>query len=215
MNVYFISGMSANCKVFNRLKLPDGFHKKYIEWFIPEGTESLEEYARKMAQNIDDTQPFILVGYSLGGIIIQEMNKFLKPEKNIIIASMKSEKEIPPMFRLGRQVQFAQRFPIEFIMKNDTVVDLFARLIYGARKEEAGLYISYTDPVYTKWALQRILEWKPSVVCQNLYHIHGARDQVFPSKYISDAHIIEKGDHLMVIKRFREVNMALNEILLS
>jgi len=215
MNVYFVSGMSANCKVFDKLELPTGFEKKYIEWYIPNGDESLFDYSRKMAETIDVSQPFLLVGYSLGGIIIQEMNKFLKPEKNIIIASVKGESEIPSLFRLGRQINFARRFPIETIMQNNIVVDLFARLIYGARPEEAALYMSYTDPVYTRWALEKILEWKPSVVCRNLYHIHGGRDQVFSAKYIKNAYIIEKGDHLMVIKRHKEVSKILQDILLD
>ena len=215
MDVYFVSGMSANCKVFDKISLPEGFDKKYIEWYIPNGDETLEEYSLKMAESIDTSKPFILVGYSLGGIVIQEMNKFLNPCKNILISSMKSEAEIPSMFRLGRQIHFAQHFPIETIVQNKMVVDLCARLIYGARPDEAGIYMSYTDPVYTKWALQRILEWKPSITCPNLYHIHGARDQVFPVKIISGASIIERGDHLMVIKRHKEVNKILNDILLS
>ena len=215
MNVYFVSGMSANCSVFDKLVLPEGFEKKYIEWYIPDPDESLEEYSRKQAQNVDASQPFILVGYSLGGLIVQEMNKFVKPDKNILIASMKGLNEIPAMFRLGRIIRFARHFPIETIVQNKMVVDLFARLIYSARRDEASKYMTYTDAVYTKWALERILEWKPSVVCHNLYHIHGSRDQVFPVRNIKDAIVIKKGDHLMVIKRHKEVSKVLQDILLG
>ena len=45
ITVYFISGMCYNCKVFDKLRLPKGYKKAYIEWFIPSPDESLSEYA--------------------------------------------------------------------------------------------------------------------------------------------------------------------------
>ena len=81
ITVYFISGMCYNCKVFDKLRLPKGYKKAYIEWFIPSPDESLSEYAHKMAKTIDTSRPFILIGYSFGAVIMQEMTLFLKPEK--------------------------------------------------------------------------------------------------------------------------------------
>ena len=90
ITVYFISGMCYNCKVFDKLRLPKGYKKAYIEWFIPSPDESLSEYAHKMAKTIDTSRPFILIGYSFGAVIMQEMTLFLKPEKCVIISSFKS-----------------------------------------------------------------------------------------------------------------------------
>ena len=73
ITVYFISGMCYNCKVFDKLRLPKGYKKAYIEWFIPSPDESLSEYAHKMAKTIDTSRPFILIGYSFGAVIMQEM----------------------------------------------------------------------------------------------------------------------------------------------
>ena len=53
-----ISGMCYNCKVFDKLRLPKGYKKAYIEWFIPSPDESLSEYAHKMAKTIDTSRPF-------------------------------------------------------------------------------------------------------------------------------------------------------------
>ena len=76
ITVYFISGMCYNCKVFDKLRLPKGYKKAYIEWFIPSPDESLSEYAHKMAKMIDTSRPFILIGYSFGAVIMQEMTLF-------------------------------------------------------------------------------------------------------------------------------------------
>lgn len=214
-NVYFISGITANCQVFEHLELPKGFNKVYIEWIIPDIEDTLQDYARKMAESIDRTQPYVLLGYSFGGIIIQEMNYFLKPEKNIIVASVKSEDEFPPLLRFGRRIKFAKRFPLWSLSDSKTIKDFLARYIYQARDIDMFKYVSYTDPTYMKWSIHHILNWTPQFVCPNLYHIHGTRDITFPQKYIKEAIFINRGDHLMVMKRPQQVNEILAEILIG
>ncbi len=180
MNVYFISGMSTNCKVFDNLQLPKGFDKRYIEWLAPCEDESLYEYTQRMATNIDQSAPFVLVGYSFGGIIVQEMNKFLMPKKTIIIASMKAGDVIPALFRLGRRTRFTEHLPVQSFKTNDLIFDFFSRFVYRVKREDMEKYVSYTDPLYTKWSLYQILNWQASSTCPNIYHIHGTKDQMFP-----------------------------------
>lgn len=212
-NVYFISGITANCRVFDQLELPDGYNKIYIEWIIPDIDDTLAVYARKMAGSIDTTQPFILVGYSFGGIIIQEVNRFLNPLKNIIIASVKNLDEYPPLLRFGRKIKFAEKFPWWSLTDNQKIKDILARFVYQSRNIDMFEYVSYTDPVYMKWSVHQILCWKPGPDCPNLFHIHGTRDITFPHKYIKNAYLVERGDHLMVIKRPKQINTLLAEIL--
>jgi UDP-N-acetylmuramyl pentapeptide phosphotransferase/UDP-N-acetylglucosamine-1-phosphate transferase len=42
---------------------------------------------------IDDSKPFFLLGYSFGGIIVQEINRKKPAAKTIILGSIKSQKE--------------------------------------------------------------------------------------------------------------------------
>ncbi len=215
MDIYFISGMSANCKVFDAIKLPYGFDKKYIEWLIPENNESLDEYTHRMSVSIDTSKPFVLVGYSFGGIIVQEMNKFLTPCKTIIIASMKAEDEIPALFRVGHRIKFAEYLPVGFFKTSDLISDFFSRFVYHTKREDMEKYISYTDPFYTKWSLYQILNWHSTFECPNLYHIHGTKDQMFPFKGVKNAYQIEGADHLLVMKKSNVVSRILEEILLK
>ncbi|MDH6355957.1 pimeloyl-ACP methyl ester carboxylesterase [Dysgonomonas sp. PH5-45] len=216
MNVYFIPGFLATGRVFDRIQLPDGFEKKYLEWYIPRGDETLNEYARKMAQGIDSSQPFVLIGYSFGGIVAQEINAFLKPEKTIIMASVKSEAEIPPLYRLGRRIKFAERFPMDFKEKDGVLTRLFTQLIYPAVPDRGNPFIGYADsPEYIKWSINQILNWRPNGVCPDLYHIHGADDKLLPYKYVKDAIPIAKADHMMVFKKYKAINEILARILLQ
>ena len=57
INVYFISGMCYNCSVFDKIVLPEGYKKKYIEWHVPIPGQSLREYVSVMAKEIDTSSP--------------------------------------------------------------------------------------------------------------------------------------------------------------
>lgn len=207
--------MSANCKVFDKIKLPEAFEKKYIEWLIPDEAESLDEYTRRMAADIDTSKLFVLVGYSFGGIIVQEMNRFLSPQKTIIISSLKAEDETPALLRFGRRIKFAEYFPVQFFTSNELILDFFIRFIYQAKREDMEKYISYTDPVYTKWSLHQIIHWHPKHTCPNLYHIHGEKDMVFPCKDVKNVYRVDGADHMLIIRKSKEVSRILFEILLK
>lgn len=213
MNVYFISGMCVNCKVFDRISLPLGFEKHYLEWLIPETDESLEFYTRRMAEHIDISSPYIIVGYSLGGIIMQEMNKFLDPQKNILISSVKHRDEIPDLFRLARKIRFGKLFPKRLYIVNKSISNLFTRLVYNMPIDDIERCVTYTSPNYMKWAVHQITNWIPHIECKNLYHIHGSKDQVFPHDKIRNMLTVNKGDHLMIMKRSEEISDLINNII--
>ena len=61
IDVYFISGMCYNCKVFDKLVLPKGYRKLYIEWHVPRLEDSLSDYVHKMAEQINTKRLFILI----------------------------------------------------------------------------------------------------------------------------------------------------------
>ncbi len=214
VNVYFISGMCYNCSVFDKLKLPKGFKKKYIEWHIPRSDESLDEYARVMARKIDTSHPFVLVGYSFGAVIMQEMDRFLKPLKSIIISSFKREDEIPNLFRAVKRTNLVERVPMRVYSSTEFITNAFNRFVYNMPTSELAQVMTYTDPAYIKWAVKQITEWIPEGSHKNLYHIHGTLDQIFPYEHIKNAFPVEDGDHLMVLKKADVVSSILSGILL-
>ena len=56
---------------------------------MPERDEDFDHYISRMAEKIDDTKAFYLLGYSFGGVLVQEIHK-LKPAKIAILGSIKS-----------------------------------------------------------------------------------------------------------------------------
>ena len=215
MKVYFLPGMCVNCKVFDKITLPEGYEKSYIEW-LPPSEEAFEEYVRQMAAPINTEEPFILVGYSMGGIIMQEMNRFLKPEKNILISSIKQRDEIPPLFRLAKKTQVnknIKNIPLQIHQVNPRVTSMFAQFILSMTEEETEQCIADTSPEYLKWAIYNITEWEPKGDCPNLYHIHGTDDRVFPFRLIRNAFSVRGGDHMMIHRKAEDVSRFLAQIL--
>ena len=214
VNVYFISGMCYNCKVFDRLRLPEGFVKRYIEWHVPRPDETLTEYARTMALVIDTSRPFALVGYSFGAVVMQEMLRFLSPEKSVIISSFKRKEEIPTLFRAAGKARLARKVPDRVFSSTDFITGAFNRLVYHLPNGKMVKYMTQTDPVYIRWAVECITEWVPDSRHDRLYHIHGTSDQVFPFRNLRDAFPVKGGDHLMVVCKARKVSAILSSILL-
>jgi len=213
-NVYFISGMCYNCLVFDKIILPHGYRKIYIEWLMPLTGEKIQEYAIRMASEIDTSHPFILIGYSFGGVIVQEMNTFLTPFKTVIISSFKKEEEIPSMFKAVSRANLWERIPERLYNSTDFITDIFNRFVYHVPNSELADYMTVTEPSYVKWAVRQITSWKPTHVTPRLYHIHGTEDQIFDFELIHNAFPVEGGDHLMVIKKADIVNLILGSILL-
>lgn len=212
-DVYFISGMCYNCSVFDAIQLPKGYKKHYIEWKIPLTDESLEEYALRMSECINPKRRNILVGYSFGGVLIQEIAKQINTEKIILISSMKSEEEIPSIFHIALRVKFFENLPARIYNSSDFMINLFNRYIYEIPTTALEEYMTMVDPEYLRWSLFQITHWIPDKTFDNLYHIHGTKDQVFPYEQILNPITIKGGDHLMIIKRSKKINAILNQIL--
>lgn len=215
LRVYFISGMCNSCEVFNGLILPKGFEKTYIEWLMPEENESLNSYTHRMAMHINTSQPFILVGYSFGAIIMHEMNRFLTPEKNIVISSMKSAEEIPNLFKLANRIHFVRLIPKSVFGATKFITTVFSQTLFNMPAERVSELMTYTNPIYIRWAVDQITKWKPQNEHFNTYHIHGTKDQIFPYKQIKNPYTIEDGDHLMVMTHADRISQYLQEILLK
>ncbi len=89
VNVYLFPGTGSDARLFSKLELPDGYQARHVEYPIPQKGETMEGYAMLLAQQIDTTQPFVLVGVSIGGMLCTELAEQLSPLKTIVVSSSK------------------------------------------------------------------------------------------------------------------------------
>lgn len=212
MKVYFISGLAADGRVFKNIQLPDGFEPVYLDWISPFKDESLRDYAHRLAEKIDTSEKFVLVGLSMGGMVAVEIANRIPAFLTIIIASVPISSQLPYYFRIAARLYLHRLISIRLI-KNAAIAK---RLFTTETKEDKELLktvIRESDPAFIKWALAAILHWQNETIPEKLIHIHGSRDEILLMKNTRPTHIIPKAGHLMVMNRAQEINKLLREVL--
>lgn len=211
MNVYFISGLGADRRAFDKIKLHVQHHVHHIDWLEPDPNETLQHYAKRMATNIDTTQPFALVGLSFGGIMSIEIGKFLSPAKIILISSVSHRSELPWYFRLSSVLRVHQLGFARSIKHSDRLMFWF----FGTKSNKLKSYlkemIDGVSEYYLKWSIHQIVNWNQEQKPPSVFHIHGTLDKIFPVGNIKADKIIEKGSHFMVVTHARQISEVMNQ----
>lgn len=214
MKVYFISGLAADRRVFNNIRLPEGFQMVHLDWIRQHKDESLQSYAYRLAENIDRSEKFALVGLSMGGMIASEIANLYKPAVTILISSVSTCRQFPRRFKLAYHLKLYKILPVQLFKSASVIKRLFA----PEQKEDKVILLQLikdSNPDFIRWALGAILQWKNEQVPEHIWHIHGSKDEILPMRYTRPTHIIPKGTHLLVLSRAAEVNKLLKEILTS
>ena len=216
IHVYFMPGMAASSTIFERIHLPDAiFEMHLLEWEIPNPGESLTAYAQRIAQKITHENP-ILIGVSFGGILVQEMKQFLHPKKVIIISSVKSNAEFPRRFKLAKTTKAYKLIPTT-LFEN---IEMLIKFSFGSSivKQRLALYekfLAVRDKRYLDWAIEQIINWNRIEIDEEIIHIHGDADEVFPPKNIKNFISVKGGTHIMILSKYRWLNDNLPKILLE
>jgi len=214
--VYFMPGLAASPKIFENIKLPeDRFEMFYLEWCLPVENESIEDYAARIVQNITHKNP-VLIGVSFGGVLVQEMARLVKTRKVIIISSVKCNTEFPRRMRFAKMTRAYRFFPTGIMVK----VDWLAKIAIGNNMISRRLnlyekFLSVRDKKYLDWALRTIILWSRTEPDDNVIHIHGDADEVFPPKYIKGFIPVKGGKHIMIINKYKWLNENLPGIILE
>ncbi|MEN2414829.1 alpha/beta hydrolase [Flavobacterium mesophilum] len=213
--VYFMPGLAASPAIFERIKLDESvFETHLLEWEIPKQKESLSDYALRIAQKIKHENP-ILIGVSFGGILVQEISKHIKAQKVIIISSVRSNAEFPRRMKIGKSTKAYKLIPMKLILN----IENLAKYSFGEKvKKRIKLYekfLAVRDLNYLQWAVESVILWDRNTVDDNVIHIHGDQDDVFPIKYINKCIVVKGGTHIMILNKYKWLNENLPSIILE
>lgn len=213
--VYLMPGMAASPKIFEYIKLPENqFEIHLLEWIIPIDNESLSDYALRISAYIKHDH-IVLLGVSFGGVLVQEICKYIKVRKLIIVSSVKSKYELPKKMLLAKSTGAYKIVPSHLLSK----IEVFEKYAFGKlmakRIELYKKYLSVNDSKYLSWAIKEMVCWEQDISIPDLVHIHGDGDSVFPIKYISNCITIPKGSHIMIINKYKWFNENLPRIILD
>ncbi|MFE3870866.1 alpha/beta hydrolase family protein [Flavobacterium sp. ZS1P70] len=213
--VYLMPGLAASTAIFERIVLPsDVFEIHLLEWEIPLNKETLAAYAERIADKIKKPNP-VLIGVSFGGILVQEITKYIKARKVIIISSVKSNLEFPRRMKIAKTTKAYKLIPMSLILN----IESLAKFSFGEKvNQRLKLYerfLSVRDIGYLNWAVEHVILWDRTVVDENVIHIHGDMDDVFPIKYIKNCTVVKGGTHVMILNKYKWLNENLPAIILD
>jgi pimeloyl-ACP methyl ester carboxylesterase len=214
MKVYFISGLAADKRVFKYIQLPEGYEIIHLEWIAHDKNESLSEYAGRLAASIETTEPFVLVGLSMGGMIASEIAKKYSPLATILISSISCYQHLPTHLKWAGKLRLHKLVPVSIVKRAAIMKRLFTTETPDDKITMKQI-IRDSDADFIKWAMDAILKWRNEAIPDPIYHLHGTKDEVLPVKYTKPTHFIRNGGHLMIMTRAKEVNRFLEETLLS
>ena len=213
--IYFISGLGADKRAFRNLIFPENFDCIYLDWIQQLPAETLEQYANRISELIDKSQPFYLIGLSFGGMIATEIAKNLNPEHTFLISSVPVFFQLPWYYKLAGILRLQKAFPIS-LMKTGNSIGL---KFLGAKTHDEKLLLKQliedSDPRFVKWALNSILTWRNTIRPDNLTHIHGTLDNILPMKHMIVDHLIKDGSHFMVYAKADEIRKIIIDIIIG
>ena len=210
INCYCISGLGADERVFQYLKFPSFIQPIYLPWLPPLQEESIENYALRLGALIEDSEPFYMLGLSMGGMISVEIQKFKIPIKLILISSVTSARQLPAIYHFGQRFNLYKLLS-PGILKNASILK---KWFASYKKEHRALLIDVIkagDDSFIKWALPAILRWQNNELPKKYIHIHGTKDNVLPIANTNPTHVITGGRHFMIIEKADEISEIMSK----
>lgn len=214
-HVYLMPGMAANPSIFEHIRLPEDSYKiHWLEWQIPDKNETFEAYAKRMCDFIEHDNS-VLLGVSFGGMLVQEMSKFLNLKKLFVVSSVKCHHELPKRLKFLKITKAYKILPTSLASN----IDLLAKYAFGETiKKRVDLYkkyLSVSDKVYLDWAIKQVVCWGQEEPHPDAIYIHGDKDIVFPHSCGGNCIVLKGGTHIMVINKYKWFNGNLPKLIES
>jgi hypothetical protein len=211
--VYMIPGQGSDTRIFKNITIDDK-ETVLLEWVMPEKNETMNSFARRMAAQIDTTEPFAIIGVSLGGMIAIEMNTFLDPQKVIIISSASERMEIPLRYRFMNYFPLYKIIPANLIKSSARLAQTMVEPDREKEAETCDAMLKSKHKLFLKRSIHCIATWNPPLTSKtNLVHIHGSDDHTLPIRFVKADYTITGGSHMMTLTRGKEISALLNKLL--
>lgn len=208
-DIYLLSGLGADKSVFEYLDLK-AFRTHPIAWLAPKKDETVPEYAGRLIGQIKTKKP-ILIGVSFGGILAIEIGKQIEAERIIIISSIKCKTDLPRPLRIAGFLKINKLIPADALNKPNGILFWFFGVQTDHDKNLLSDIVKRTDPGFLDWGISSITRWDNNICPDNVVHIHGTDDRIFPLQ--EPDYTIDGGGHFMIVNRCKEISRILLKLL--
>jgi pimeloyl-ACP methyl ester carboxylesterase len=201
-NAYIVPGFAADDRMFKNFNLDD-CNMTCLNWGDFNGEKSYADYAKSVIiPQIKTDKPIVLIGFSMGGMVVSEIANLIEVHKLIFIASAKNKHELP------RGKVFALRVfrPHSYMNQKrlGRFIKAFAPVFKFADKEHQQLVQTMIGDLpdgIVQFGLSSMMRWdKRESPKQDFLHIHGDKDKLLGTKRIKDKTIVSGGHFLFKTK---------------
>jgi len=209
--IYAIPGLGTTRDLYSNISVAN--HQiKVLDWPLPEKDLSLESYALKFLDQIDQTKPVKLIGVSFGGMICSEIAENIQVNKLVLISSCKNRNEFPLLLKLVRIFPLYRAFSDRLIR----AIAKTKRQFIGFEKSFEPTFVAMIDQMpqnYFSNCIAYILNWKRRTNNTNPVYIHGTADRLLIHRRIKNYYPVTGGSHAMVMSEAGEINVILNKVM--
>ena len=184
------------------------------KWITPAPNDSIQTYAKRLAERVDLRQPCYVGGASFGGFVAMEMARHLQTLGIFLIGSLRGPEELPPKFRVLKPIrQFLSAVPFAMLGKAATISVSMSGDLSGPAMKDVAQQLSEADAMFLRWASQAVLDWEPSPPwsrpCPPIFQIHGEKDPVLSPKCTQPDEIVKSAGHLISLTHAEQLNAFL------
>lgn len=210
-DLYIFTGLGGDERIFQHLDF-SGFSVTFIKWIVPHKDQNIQDYASQLLHQIKSERP-ILIGLSFGGLMAVEIAKQIKTEKVILIASAKTRSEIPFYYRLAGRIGVHKWIPVQIYKQPHLLHRWVFRAKLTPERKLVQQILQETNPIFLKWAIDKIVTWENQTIVENIFHIHGSHDKLLPKRFIKSNVTIQNGGHLITLSKADDLNRILRNAL--
>ena len=207
---YLIPGLGADERVFRRLQLTGPVH--VLSWLAPQSpTEPLAHYAARLAAAVPAAEPCWLVGVSFGGLLAQEIGRLRPLARVVLISSLGSPRDLPPLLRLAGATGAHRLLPFSLLKWLPRLAQWFFGARGGTEYRLLRQILADTDPVFARWATAQLLAWRGPGLA-NPVRLHGTRDRLLPAGAAHIDYPVPGAGHFLIVSHAAQVSQVLNAL---
>ena len=211
--MYAIPGLSTDHRIFDKLDIGE---VEVLPWLIPDKGETISSYAQRLGASIPNEEEIVLLGFSLGGILSQELVPFKRVKQLILLSTICHKEEKPGWFSIFRGIPVYKWVKGQAWRSNS--FPRIAPLLGVHDKDFSHLMqnmINDFHPFLRTWAVEQVLHWEGGTDLPPTYRLHGTKDQIFPCRKVKRGEKIAEGDHFMLYLKAELISQHIRQALTS
>ncbi len=214
IKVYLIPGQGSDTRIYKNISFNEDIDTVHIKYPMPLQDETMHQYAERIAEQIDTTEQFSIIGVSLGGMIACELTDILHPQKIILISSASCSEEIPQMYKFFKKFPIYKDISPAVFRYSGFILQPLYEPDRKLEKETCVNMLQDKDALFLKRAVQLIVSWdriENDNYNKNIVHIHGDIDNTLPIENVKADYIISGGSHMMTLTKAEEISLIINK----